>query len=99
MDSALKSTRDHHGDNTEHSQNLDEIFKCFICYGKVNNAVMCPHCSKLCCGSCIKVFIHSLNQIIEMVNRIETIVSPLSISVKSELVSELQICRRSYCSN
>ena len=35
--------------------NLEEIFKCFICFGKVNKAVMCPHCSKLCCSECINV--------------------------------------------
>lgn len=34
--------------------NLEEIFRCFICFGRVKNAQMCPHCSKLCCGSCIK---------------------------------------------
>ena len=35
--------------------NLDEIFKCFICFNKVENAVMCPFCSKLCCSACIQV--------------------------------------------
>ena len=34
--------------------NLEEIFKCFICFGRVKNAQMCPHCSKLCCNNCIK---------------------------------------------
>lgn len=33
---------------------LEEIFKCFICFGRVKNAQMCPHCSKLCCNNCIK---------------------------------------------
>eukprot|EP01017_Pseudomicrothorax_dubius_P013644 TRINITY_DN1608_c0_g1_i16.p1 TRINITY_DN1608_c0_g1~~TRINITY_DN1608_c0_g1_i16.p1 ORF type:complete len:523 (-),score=83.52 TRINITY_DN1608_c0_g1_i16:1073-2641(-) len=33
---------------------LEEIFKCFICYSKLNNPHMCPHCSKLCCGPCIR---------------------------------------------
>ena len=36
------------------NSNLEEIFKCFICLGRVKNAQMCPHCSKLCCNNCIK---------------------------------------------
>ncbi len=36
------------------NSNLEEIFKCFICFGRVKNAQMCPHCSKLCCNNCIK---------------------------------------------
>lgn len=33
---------------------LDEIFRCFICFARVKNAQMCPNCSKLCCGGCIR---------------------------------------------
>ena len=32
---------------------LEDIFKCFICLGKVVDAKLCPCCSKLCCNSCI----------------------------------------------
>jgi len=42
----------HSGDN---QANLDEIFKCFICFGKISSAVMCPYCSKLGCKECLKV--------------------------------------------
>lgn len=36
------------------SQNLEELFKCFICFGKIDDAVICPSCSKLCCRSCMR---------------------------------------------
>lgn len=39
---------------TSANQNIEEIFKCFICYGKIQDAVLCPSCSKLCCRDCIK---------------------------------------------
>ena len=42
---------------SENQSNIEEIFKCFICFGKVQNAVMCPYCSKLCCGGCMKVIL------------------------------------------
>mmetsp|Transcript_16922 Transcript_16922/g.20065 ORF Transcript_16922/g.20065 Transcript_16922/m.20065 type:complete len:84 (-) Transcript_16922:28-279(-) len=28
---------------------FDEFFSCFICFNMIQNAVMCPHCSKLAC--------------------------------------------------
>ena len=38
------------------NQNIEEIFKCFICYGKIQDAVLCPSCSKLCeCGDEIRL--------------------------------------------
>lgn len=39
---------------TNANQNIDEIFKCFICFGKIQDAVLCPSCSKLCCRDCIR---------------------------------------------
>ncbi|ORX91641.1 hypothetical protein K493DRAFT_49616 [Basidiobolus meristosporus CBS 931.73] len=36
---------------------LDEVFRCFICLGALQNAVLCPTCSKLCCEHCIKKWI------------------------------------------
>jgi len=39
------------------SANINELFNCYICFGKVKNAVMCPQCSKLCCEQCIKVYL------------------------------------------
>ena len=35
--------------------NFSDLLKCYICFEKVHNAVMCPQCSKLCCEQCIKV--------------------------------------------
>ncbi|CDS37296.1 E3 ubiquitin protein ligase TRIM37 [Echinococcus multilocularis] len=32
---------------------LADVFKCFICMEQLDNARMCPHCSKLCCFECI----------------------------------------------
>ncbi|KRX06278.1 hypothetical protein PPERSA_06249 [Pseudocohnilembus persalinus] len=34
-------------------RNLEEIVTCFICMSRATNAMMCPNCSKMCCGSCI----------------------------------------------
>ena len=33
---------------------IRDKLKCFICFGKVVNAMMCPHCKKLACEQCIK---------------------------------------------
>ncbi|XP_063701601.1 E3 ubiquitin-protein ligase TRIM37-like [Culicoides brevitarsis] len=32
---------------------LNDIFRCFICMEKLQEAHLCPHCSKLCCFMCI----------------------------------------------
>eukprot|EP00002_Diphylleia_rotans_P023896 TRINITY_DN4707_c0_g2_i2.p1 TRINITY_DN4707_c0_g2~~TRINITY_DN4707_c0_g2_i2.p1 ORF type:complete len:931 (-),score=180.40 TRINITY_DN4707_c0_g2_i2:331-3123(-) len=34
--------------------NIEEIFRCYICMGRVRNAQMCPSCSKMCCMICIE---------------------------------------------
>ena len=36
-------------------QTLVEVFRCFICMEKLRDARLCPHCSKLCCYTCIHV--------------------------------------------
>mmetsp|Transcript_41801 Transcript_41801/g.63866 ORF Transcript_41801/g.63866 Transcript_41801/m.63866 type:complete len:82 (+) Transcript_41801:1365-1610(+) len=36
------------------TQNINELIKCFICYSKISDAVLCPYCSKLCCKDCIE---------------------------------------------
>ena len=47
---------DNRGQKTnKDAMSISEIFNCYICFGKVRNAVMCPQCSKLCCEQCIKV--------------------------------------------
>ena len=35
-------------------QSLAEVFRCFICMEKLQDAHLCPHCSKLCCYLCIR---------------------------------------------
>lgn len=37
------------------AQSIAEVFRCFICMEKLRDARLCPHCSKLCCFSCIRV--------------------------------------------
>ncbi|KAL4091039.1 hypothetical protein QTP88_025780 [Uroleucon formosanum] len=39
--------------NPEYLQTVLETFKCFICMEKIQDAHLCPHCSKLCCYSCM----------------------------------------------
>ncbi|XP_055956285.1 E3 ubiquitin-protein ligase TRIM37 [Patella vulgata] len=34
-------------------ESLAEVFRCFICMEKLRDARLCPHCSKLCCFTCI----------------------------------------------
>ncbi|CAB1352443.1 unnamed protein product, partial [Coregonus sp. 'balchen'] len=34
---------------------IAEVFRCFICMEKLRDARLCPHCSKLCCFSCIRL--------------------------------------------
>ncbi|KAG0695212.1 E3 ubiquitin-protein ligase TRIM37 [Chionoecetes opilio] len=36
------------------AQSLAEVFRCFICMEKLQDAHLCPHCSKLCCYLCIR---------------------------------------------
>lgn len=35
-------------------ESLAEVFRCFICMEKLKDAHLCPHCSKLCCYTCIR---------------------------------------------
>uniref|UniRef100_A0A8B9JZ28 Tripartite motif containing 37 n=1 Tax=Astyanax mexicanus TaxID=7994 RepID=A0A8B9JZ28_ASTMX len=37
-----------------HIMIIAEVFRCFICMEKLRDARLCPHCSKLCCFSCIR---------------------------------------------
>uniref|UniRef100_A0A0L8G8X8 B box-type domain-containing protein n=1 Tax=Octopus bimaculoides TaxID=37653 RepID=A0A0L8G8X8_OCTBM len=42
----------------EHTvESLTEVFRCFICMEKLRDARLCPHCSKLCCLSCIRAWL------------------------------------------
>ncbi|XP_055855337.1 uncharacterized protein LOC129917252 isoform X2 [Episyrphus balteatus] len=34
-------------------ESLNDVFRCFICMEKLQDAHLCPHCSKLCCYLCI----------------------------------------------
>ncbi len=33
---------------------IHDILNCFICFDRVKNPHMCPHCSKMCCRECFK---------------------------------------------
>eukprot|EP00667_Euglena_gracilis_P005091 EG_transcript_5119 len=35
------------------SAGFAELFRCFICYGALSDAQLCPCCSKMCCHACI----------------------------------------------
>ena len=41
-------------DTKESKKKINELLKCFICYGKVRDPIMCPSCSKFCCNMCFK---------------------------------------------
>ena len=42
------------GGGAHNNAKMGEFFSCFICFGTIQNAVMCPHCSKLGCQSCLR---------------------------------------------
>lgn len=42
------------GGGAQTPSKLEELFSCFICFGTIQNAVMCPNCSKLACSSCLR---------------------------------------------
>ncbi|TGZ70298.1 hypothetical protein CRM22_003277 [Opisthorchis felineus] len=44
-------------DNPDSFESLSEVFRCFICMEKLHDARLCPHCSKLCCYTCIRKWI------------------------------------------
>ncbi|CAH8672573.1 unnamed protein product [Schistosoma rodhaini] len=52
-----QSRRDKKLDGVDTFESLSEVFRCFICMEKLNNARLCPHCSKLCCYKCIRKWI------------------------------------------
>ncbi|GJD07676.1 E3 ubiquitin-protein ligase TRIM37 [Galdieria sulphuraria] len=41
---------------------LDEIFRCFICFGRLENPRLCPCCGKMCCLSCIRRWLAQHNE-------------------------------------
>ena len=41
-------------DTRENKRKIEELLRCFICYGKVKDPIMCPSCSKFCCNPCFK---------------------------------------------
>jgi hypothetical protein len=43
------------------SDKLDEVFQCIICLSHVDNAYMCPNCSKIACFNCFKTWLSNQN--------------------------------------
>ncbi|XP_062545141.1 uncharacterized protein LOC134211846 isoform X2 [Armigeres subalbatus] len=41
------------GQNEHLRETISDVFRCFICMEKLQEAHLCPHCSKLCCYLCI----------------------------------------------
>ncbi|XP_058820505.1 E3 ubiquitin-protein ligase TRIM37-like isoform X3 [Topomyia yanbarensis] len=41
------------GVNEQLPETINDVFRCFICMEKLQEAHLCPHCSKLCCYLCI----------------------------------------------
>ncbi|CAH8581118.1 unnamed protein product [Schistosoma turkestanicum] len=52
-----QSRRDKKLNGADTFESLSEVFRCFICMERLNNARLCPHCSKLCCYKCIRKWI------------------------------------------
>uniref|UniRef100_A0ABI7ZGL4 MATH domain-containing protein n=1 Tax=Felis catus TaxID=9685 RepID=A0ABI7ZGL4_FELCA len=47
-------------------ESIAEVFRCFICMEKLRDARLCPHCSKLCCFSCIRHGGHTFKPLAEI---------------------------------
>ncbi|KAF3706574.1 E3 ubiquitin-protein ligase TRIM37 [Channa argus] len=47
-------------------ESIAEVFRCFICMEKLRDARLCPHCSKLCCFSCIRHGGHTFKPLVEI---------------------------------
>ena len=39
---------------TDYITNLEEVFRCYICLGRLQDTRLCPKCSKMCCFQCIR---------------------------------------------
>jgi len=48
------SDEDEDNSSKDPTSSIEDIFRCPICLGRVRSAQMCPSCSKICCGPCIK---------------------------------------------
>ena len=57
MNALGRRNRRNDGESEESKNNasgrFDELFKCFICFGKIEDAVLCPKCSKFSCKDCM----------------------------------------------
>ena len=42
--------------HTHTLQTLSELLCCYICADRLRDASLCPHCSKMGCYTCIKVY-------------------------------------------
>ncbi|GAB0094626.1 E3 ubiquitin-protein ligase TRIM37-like [Sergentomyia squamirostris] len=52
MPAALQRS-DNNEDELPEQSTINDVFRCFICMEKLQEAHLCPHCSKLCCYVCI----------------------------------------------
>lgn len=43
-------------------EKIIDLMKCFICFGTVKNALMCPGCSNFACEVCIKNYIRTKSE-------------------------------------
>ncbi|XP_055702147.1 E3 ubiquitin-protein ligase TRIM37-like isoform X3 [Phlebotomus papatasi] len=50
---ALRRSDNNEESNSVPEQTINDVFRCFICMEKLQEAHLCPHCSKLCCYVCI----------------------------------------------
>jgi hypothetical protein len=72
---------------------IDEIFKCFICFEKAVEPHLCPFCSKIVCYACIKVISFVVLTLLEMVRRSKKeYLSSLSIQSNTQTNGQLSIC-------
>ena len=72
---------------------IDDLFRCFICLGRVSDARLCPSCSKLCCALCITKWLTENRASCPHCRcplRVENLVSCRFVAEISQVIEKLQ---------
>jgi tripartite motif-containing protein 37 len=74
-------------------EHITELLKCLICFKKVKEAVLCPHCSKFACELCLKKWV------VERRAECPACRRPLALSqiIKCRFLSDISSALNSLC--
>ena len=66
---------------------IRDKLKCYICFGKVINATMCPNCKKIACEECIKKMLSKNNNKCDNCNKTVKINDMIKLPFMNDLTS------------